>query len=243
MITIRPANARGVANFGWLDSRHTFSFGEYYDPNHMGFADLRVINEDKVSPGKGFGTHGHRDMEIISYVLEGALEHKDNIGNGSVIRPGDVQRMSAGTGIMHSEYNSSKTDPVHFLQIWILPEQKGIEPGYEQKTFAPEEKHGTLRLVGSRDGRDGSVTIHQDVNLYATSLHEGETVNHRLADGRVAWVQVARGSVQLNDQTLTAGDGAAICLSAARSAIAQLEQISLQGTSNDAEVLLFDLAA
>lgn len=234
MITIRPANARGVANFGWLDSRHTFSFGEYYDPNHMGFADLRVINEDKVSPGKGFGTHGHRDMEIISYVLDGALEHKDNIGNGSVIRPGDVQRMSAGTGIMHSEYNSSSTDPVHFLQIWLLPEQKGIEPGYEQKTFTPEEKHGTLRLVGSRDGRDGSVTIHQDVNLYATSLHEGETVNHQLADGRVAWVQVARGSVQLNDQSLTAGDGAAI---------AQLEQIALQGTSNDAEVLLFDMVA
>jgi hypothetical protein len=234
MITVRPANARGVANFGWLDSRHTFSFGEYYDLNHMGFADLRVINEDKVAPGQGFGTHSHRDMEIISYVLDGALEHKDNIGNGSVIQPGDVQRMSAGTGIMHSEYNSSKTDPVHFLQIWILPEQKGIEPGYEQKTFAPEEKQGTLRLLGSRDGRDGSVTIHQDVNLYATSLREGETVNHQLADGRVAWVQVARGSVQLNDHSLTAGDGAAI---------AQLEQIALKGTSNNAEVLLFDMAA
>jgi hypothetical protein len=176
----------------------------------MGFADLRVINEDKVAPGQGFGTHSHRDMEIISYVLDGALEHKDNIGNGSVIRPGDVQRMSAGTGIMHSEYNSSKTDPVHFLQIWILPEQKGIEPGYEQKTFAPEEKQGTLRLVGSRDGRDGSVTVHQDVSLYATSLREGETVNHQLADGRVAWVQVARGSVQLNDRSLTAGDGGAV---------------------------------
>jgi hypothetical protein len=234
MITVRPANARGVANFGWLDSRHTFSFGEYYDRNHMGFADLRVINEDKVAPGQGFGTHSHRDMEIISYVLDGALEHKDNIGNGSVIRPGDVQRMSAGTGIMHSEYNSSKTEPVHFLQIWILPEQKGIEPGYEQKTFAPEEKQGTLRLVGSRDGRDSSVTIHQDVSLYATSLREGETVNHQLADGRVAWVQVARGSVQLNDRSLTAGDGVAI---------AQLEQIVLQGTSNNAEVLLFDIVA
>ena len=234
MITVRPADARGVANFGWLDSRHTFSFGEYYDPNHIGFADLRVINEDKVAPGQGFGTHSHRDMEIISYVLDGALEHKDNIGNGSVIRPGDVQRMSAGTGIMHSEYNSSKTDPVHFLQIWILPGQNGIEPGYEQKTFAPEEKQGILRLVGSRDGRDGSVTIHQDVSLYATSLREGETVNHQLADGRVAWVQVARGSVQLNARFLTAGDGAAIT---------QLEQITLQGTSNDAEVLLFDMVA
>lgn len=234
MITVRPANARGVANFGWLDSRHSFSFGEYYDPNHMGFADLRVINEDKVVPGQGFGTHSHRDMEIISYVLDGALEHKDNIGNGSIIRPGDVQRMSAGTGIMHSEYNSSKTEPVHFLQIWILPEQKGIEPNYEQKTFAPEEKQGTLRLVGSRDGRDGSVTIHQDVSLYATSLHEGETVNYQLANGRVAWIQVARGSVQLNDRSLTAGDGAAI---------AQLEPIVLQGTSDDAEVLLFDMVA
>ncbi len=234
MIKIRSANARGVANFGWLDSRHTFSFGEYYDPNHMGFADLRVINEDKVAPGQGFSTHGHRDMEIISYVLDGALEHKDSIGNGSVIRPGDVQRMSAGTGIMHSEYNHSKTDPVHFLQIWILPEQKGIDPGYEQKTFTPDEKHGVLRLVGSRDGRDGSVTIHQDVNLYATSLHTGETVSHDLANGWVAWVQVARGSVQLNDQPLTAGDGAAI---------AQLEQITLQGTSDDTEVLLFDMVA
>lgn len=234
MITIRPANARGIANFGWLDSRHTFSFGEYYDPKHMGFASLRVINEDKVAPGKGFGTHGHRDMEIISYVLDGALEHQDNIGNGSVIRPGDVQRMSAGTGILHSEYNSSKTSPVHFLQIWVLPEQRGIEPGYEQKTFAPEAKRGVLRLVGSQDGREGSVTIHQDLNLYATILPLGEAVSYRLEPGRVAWVQVARGSVQLNQQPLTAGDGAAI---------AEIDEITLEGLADDSEVLLFDMAA
>lgn len=233
MITVRSAQERGVANFGWLDSRHTFSFGNYYDPNHMGFADLRVINEDKVTPGQGFGTHGHRDMEIISYVLEGALEHKDSIGTGSVIRPGDVQRMSAGTGIQHSEFNASKTEPVHFLQIWILPEQKGIEPGYEQKTFSKEEKHGTLRLVGSRDGRDDSITIHQNVDLYATLLGNDETVNHSLAEGRVAWLQVVRGAVQLNDHSLTAGDGAAIAE----------ETITLRGTSNDSEVLLFDMAA
>ncbi|MBD2020720.1 pirin family protein [Leptolyngbya sp. FACHB-36] len=234
MITLRPAQDRGTANFGWLDSRHTFSFGNYYDPSHMGFADLRVINEDKVTPGQGFGTHGHRDMEIISYVLEGALEHKDSIGTGSVIRPGDVQRMSAGTGIQHSEFNASKTEPVHFLQIWILPEAKGIAPSYEQKTFTEEEKRGQLRLVGSRDGRDGSITIHQDVNLYATALQEGDKVSHALADNRVAWLQVVRGAVQLNDQTLTAGDGAAI---------AQELQITLQGASKDSEVLLFDMAA
>jgi hypothetical protein len=234
MITIRPAQDRGTANFGWLDSRHTFSFGNYYDPNYMGFADLRVINEDKVTPGQGFGTHGHRDMEIISYVLEGALEHKDSIGTGSVIRPGDVQRMSAGTGIQHSEFNASKTEPVHFLQIWILPEQKGIKPGYEQKTFCEEEKRGTFRLVGSRDGRDGSITIHQDVNLYASTLHDGETVSHPLAEERVAWLQVVRGAVQLNDQTLTAGDGATIV---------QESRITLQGAAKDTEVLLFDMAA
>lgn len=234
MIMIRPAQDRGAASFGWLDSRHTFSFGNYHDPNHMGFADLRVINEDKVTPGQGFGTHGHRDMEIISYVLEGALEHKDSIGTGSIIRPGDVQRMSAGTGIRHSEFNASQTEPVHFLQIWILPEQEGIAPGYEQKTFTEEEKRGKLRLVGSRDGRDGSITIHQDVSLYAAALQDGETVNHALAEGRVAWLQVVRGAVKLNDQSLTVGDGAAI---------AQESKLMLQGASNDAEVLLFDMAA
>jgi hypothetical protein len=233
MITIRPANARGAAQISWLDSQHTFSFGEYYDPNQMGFADLRVINEDKVAPGKGFATHGHRDMEIVTYVLEGTLQHQDNLGNGSMIRPGDVQRMSAGTGILHSEYNASNTDPVHLLQIWILPEQKGIEPSYEQKTFTLAEKRGGLRLVGSRDGRDGSVTIHQDINLYAGVLRSGDSVKHSLAEGRVAWVQVARGAVQLNDHILAAGDGATVI---------QVGQIILQGVSDDAEVLLFEMA-
>jgi len=234
MITLRSAQERGVADFGWLDSRHTFSFGNYYDPNHMGFASLRVINEDKVTAGQGFGTHGHRDMEIISYVLEGALEHKDSIGTGSVIRPGDVQRMSAGTGIRHSEFNASQTDPVHFLQIWILPEQEGIKPGYEQKTFTEAEKQGRLRLVGSRDGREGSITIHQNVDLYAASLQQDEAVSHTLAEGRVAWLQVARGAVRLNQQTLTAGDGAAISEEAL---------LTLRGASGAAEVLLFDMAA
>ncbi|HEY9907464.1 MAG TPA: pirin family protein [Thermosynechococcaceae cyanobacterium] len=234
MITIRSAQDRGTANFGWLDSRHTFSFGSYYDPRHIGFAALRVINEDKVTPGQGFGTHEHRDMEIISYVLEGKLEHKDSIGTGSVIRPGDVQRMSAGTGIKHSEFNASTTEPVHFLQIWILPERKGIKPGYEQKTFSTSEKQGTLRLVGSPDGRVGSITIHQDVNFYATVLQEGETVSHSLIEGRVAWLQVVGGVVHVNGQTLVSGDGAAI---------AQEAQITLQGASNDAELLLFDMVA
>jgi quercetin 2,3-dioxygenase len=234
MLTIRPAQDRGIANFGWLDSRHTFSFGEYHDPNHMGFADLRVINEDKVAPGKGFPTHAHRDMEIVTYVLEGKLEHKDSIGTGSIIRPGDVQRMSAGTGIQHSEYNASNTEPVHFLQIWLLPEQKGIEPGYEQKNFEVAEKQGKLRLVGSRDGRDGSITIHQDVDLYATALSAGESVSYGFASDRVGWAQVARGAVQLNGQSLNAGDGVAI---------AQESLIMLQGVAPDAEVLLFDMAA
>jgi quercetin 2,3-dioxygenase len=234
MITIRPASARGTANFGWLDSRHSFSFGEYYDPNQMGFASLRVINEDKVAPGQGFGTHGHRDMEIISYVLEGALEHKDSIGTGSVIRPGDVQRMSAGTGIRHSEYNASNSDPVHFLQIWILPERNGIEPGYEQKGFTAAEKQGQLRLVGSRDGRNGSITIHQAVDLYAAALTNGESVNHHFVNGRVGWLQVLRGTVNLNGHPLTAGDGAAVD---------QEPLITVQSTAEQAEVLLFDMAA
>jgi quercetin 2,3-dioxygenase len=193
-----------------------------------------VINEDKVTPGQGFGTHGHRDMEIISYVLEGALEHKDSIGTGSVIRPGDVQRMSAGTGIQHSEFNASTTEPVHFLQIWILPEQKGIEPGYEQKTFSQEEKRSTLRLVGSCDGRDGSISIHQDVNLYATALQKGDEVSHTFVNGRVAWLHVVRGAVQLNDQTLTNGDGAAITQEAI---------IKLRGAADNTEALLFDMVA
>ncbi len=234
MIKIRPATARGAANFGWLDSRHSFSFGNYYDPNHMGFSVLRVINDDKILPSKGFGTHGHRDMEIISYVLDGALEHKDSLGTGSVIRPGDVQRMSAGTGIRHSEYNASSIDPVHLLQIWIVPDTNGLEPSYEQIHVAPAQRQGQLRLVGSRDGRDGSVTIHQDVNLYATSLTDAETVELKLNPGRVAWVQVARGAVDLNHHLLTAGDGAAVT---------DLETLSLTGASEDAEVLVFDLPA
>lgn len=233
MITIRPANERGAANFGWLDSRHTFSFGNYYDPNHMGFSSLRVINEDKVLPEQGFGTHGHRDMEIISYVLEGSLEHKDSIGNGSVIRPGDVQRMSAGTGIFHSEYNASNSDPVHFLQIWILPDTKGLEPSYEQTYFSEEERLGALRLVGSRDGRNGSVTIHQDVNLYAGRLLAGDTVDHVVPDGRSLWVQVVRGAIKLNDHELMAGDGANMT---------QESHLHLISESDDAEVLVFDLA-
>ncbi|MEO1070225.1 MAG: pirin family protein [Cyanobacteria bacterium J06638_6] len=232
MITVRPANERGAANFGWLDSRHTFSFGNYYDPRHMGFANLRVINEDKVLPSQGFGTHGHRDMEIITYVLDGALEHKDSIGNGSIIRPGDVQRMSAGTGIRHSEFNASDQDPVHFLQIWILPEIEGIAPGYGQISVAPEAKQGQLRLIGSQDGRDGSVTIHQDVSLYAVTLAEGEQVAHTLAPGRVVWLQVAKGAVDLNGQALTGGDGAAI---------SDLTTVTLTG--HGAEVLLFDMTA
>ena len=233
MITIRSAQERGTANFGWLDSRHTFSFGNYYDPNHMGFSTLRVINEDKVQPQQGFGTHGHRDMEIISYVLKGALEHKDSIGNGSVIRPGDVQRMSAGTGILHSEYNASDTEPVHFLQIWILPDTQGLRPSYEQTHFSTEARQGTLRLVGSRDGRNGSVTIHQDVNLYAALLRDGDTVQHSIEEGRFLWVQVARGAVNLNQRLLAAGDGVAIT---------QEQVLSLTGQSDDAEILIFDMA-
>ena len=236
MITIRPKNERGVANFGWLDSRHTFSFGSYYDPNHMGFSNLRVINEDKVTPAQGFGTHGHQDMEIISYVLSGELAHKDSMGNGSVIRPGNVQRMSAGTGIRHSEFNASDSDPVHFLQIWIMPDKAGLEPSYEEKNFTPEEKQGTLKLVGSPDGREGSVTIHQDVNLYLASLNKSDRLTHEIADNRVAWLQVTKGNVLLGDTLLQAGDGAAI--------VDETEiAIAYAGDENiDTEVLLFDMA-
>jgi redox-sensitive bicupin YhaK (pirin superfamily) len=198
----------------------------------MGFGSLRVINDDRVAPGGGFATHPHSDMEIISYVLEGGLAHKDSLGTGSVIRPGDVQRMSAGTGIRHSEFNASKTEPVHFLQIWIIPERNGLAPGYEQKTFADAEKRGKLRLVGSRDGRDGSVTIHRDVDLYATLLSAGETVTHQLSAGRGAWVQVARGSLILNGERLAEGDGVAVSTPGA---------LRLEGV-DDAEALLFDMA-
>jgi redox-sensitive bicupin YhaK (pirin superfamily) len=231
MFEIRHAEERGAASFGWLDSKHTFSFGHYHDPNHMGFGPLRVINEDRVQPGRGFDTHGHRDMEIISYVLEGALEHKDSMGNGSIIKPGDVQLMTAGTGVRHSEFNPSEHKRVHFLQIWILPEKEGLKPGYEQKTFSDGEKRGALRLVGSRDGRDGSVTIHQDVDLYAACLGHGEEITHESAAGRKVWVQIARGGAEVNGSALEAGDGVAL---------ADETRVTLRGVS-DAEVLLFDM--
>ncbi len=233
MLAIRKATDRGISNFGWLDSRHTFSFGSYMDPRNMGFSDLRVINEDHVAPGAGFGTHGHRDMEIISYVIEGELAHKDSMGTGSVIRPGDVQRMSAGTGVTHSEMNASAENPVHFLQIWILPESKGLKPGYEQKHFAFETRQDQWKLVGSRDGRENSVTIHQDVSLYAATLSQGARISYDLAADRKAWLQVVEGSVQLDGQTLLAGDGLAF---------ADLESLSIIGSESEAEVLLFDLA-
>jgi redox-sensitive bicupin YhaK (pirin superfamily) len=232
MIAVRPAEARGTANLGWLDSRHTFSFGEYHDPKHMGFGPLRVINEDRVQPGKGFGTHGHQNMEIISYVLEGALEHKDSIGTGSVIRPGDVQRMSAGSGIRHSEFNHSDKELVHFLQIWVMPEQDGIAPGYEQKTFTRQDKQGRLRLIASRDGRDGSVVIHQDASVYASIPGAGKTVELALAPKRLGWVQVARGVVEVEGKTLKAGDGAAI---------ADQASVAIKAMTDDTEVLVFDL--
>jgi len=232
MISLRKAAERGHANHGWLDSFHTFSFADYYDPEHMGYGALRVINEDRVQPGMGFGTHGHRDMEIVTYPLEGRLEHKDSMGNGSAIIPGDVQRMSAGTGIMHSEYNGSKTEPVHFLQIWIEPNQRGVSPGYEQKHFAPEDKRGRLRLIASPDGRDGSVTVHQDARVFASVVDGDDRVVHELAPGRRAYVHVARGAVCVNGQTLQAGDALAI---------AGEPRIELD-RGRDAEVLVFDLA-
>ena len=234
MLNHLKADERGRADLGWLDSRHSFSFGHYYDPQRMGFGPLRVINDDRVAPGGGFPTHPHSDMEIISYVLDGGLAHRDSLGTGSVIRPGDVQRMSAGSGIRHSEYNASQTDPVHFLQIWIIPERDGLKPGYEQKHFGPESKRGQLRLVGSPDGRDGSVTIHRDVDLYASLLDEGGTVTHRVAPGRIAWVQVASGRVSLNGTDLVAGDGVALD---------GTDPVALRGGKDGAEVLLFDMAA
>jgi redox-sensitive bicupin YhaK (pirin superfamily) len=229
MITVRPAAERGHANFGWLDTHHTFSFANYYDPRHMGFGALRVINDDRVAPGAGFPTHPHADMEIITYVLEGELAHKDSIGNGAVIRPGEVQRMSAGTGIRHSEFNASRETPVHLLQIWIMPEKEGLAPGYEQKAF---DIGDTLKLVASRDAREGSVTIHQDASLWAARLQPGKPARHTLAPGRRAWLQVARGDVVLNGTKLDAGDGAAVT----GEALVEL------GTEKGGEVLLFDLA-
>ena len=232
MIVHRPAAERGRADFGWLDSRHTFSFGEYYDPRYMGFRALRVINDDRVKPGYGFGTHPHRDMEIISYVLDGALAHKDSMGTGSVIRPGDVQRISAGTGVLHSEMNPSTTEAVHFLQIWLMPSERGIAPSYEEKRFDAAEKRGRLRLIAAADAREGAVAIHQDVDLYAGLLKPGEGTQLELRPGRHAWVQVATGAVTLNGQPLEEGDGAAL---------SEESLVDLKATA-DAEVLVFDLA-
>ena len=231
MIAIRRSAERGHTNLGWLDSRHTFSFGDYRDPDHMGFRNLRVINEDRVEPGEGFGTHGHRDMEIVSYVLEGELEHKDSMGTGSVIVPGDVQRMSAGTGVTHSEYNPSDTEKVHFLQIWILPEREGMKPGYEQKSFPVEARKGRARLVASPDGRDGSVTVHTDALIYASLLDAGDDLSHELEPGRNAWLQIARGAVRLEDQRLGAGDGAAITT---------VSKLMIKA-EKPSEILIFDL--
>ncbi len=231
VLTLRPSDQRGRANHGWLDSRHTFSFGDFYDPAHMGFRTLRVINEDRVQPGQGFGTHPHRDMEIVSYVLEGALEHRDSMGTGSIIRPGDVQRMSAGTGVTHSEYNASKTEPVHFLQIWLMPSQKGIAPGYEQKAFPADTRRGRLRLVASPDGHDGSLTIHTDGAMYAGSFEAGESAELVLGAGRQAWVQATRGQVRVNGVALQTGDGAALSNEAS---------VRVEGVDGG-EVLVFDL--
>ena len=231
MLTLRKANNRGHANHGWLDSYHTFSFANYYDPAHMGFRDLRVINDDRIAGGGGFAPHSHRDMEIITYVIEGELEHQDSMGNRAVIRPGEVQRMTAGTGVTHSEYNASKTDAVHLLQIWVLPERSNLAPGYEQKFYPSEEKQGQLRLVASQDGRDGSVTVRQDLSLYATVLNAGEKVTHEIRD-RHFWVQMVRGSAIVNGEPLAAGDAVAI---------ESEPRLELIGQEN-AEILVFDLA-
>ena len=232
MIQVRKAADRGHANHGWLDTYHTFSFGDYHDREHMGFRSLRVMNEDRVEPGKGFGTHPHRDMEIVTYVLEGALEHKDSMGNGEVLRPGEFQRMSAGTGITHSEFNPSEVEPVHLYQIWLFPERKGIEPSYEQKQFRDEERHNQLRLVASRNAAEGSLMIHQNACIFLSKIDNGEQVSHRLAEGRHAWLQVLRGSVLLNGDDLQTSDGAAV---------SEESSLTIQATS-DAEIMLFDLA-
>ena len=233
MIAIRLGNERGSAKMSWLESYHTFSFGNYYDPNHMSFASLRVINEDFIQPSQGFGTHGHKDMEIVTYVLEGALEHKDSLGNGSIIRPGDIQRMTAGTGIQHSEYNASQSESVHLLQIWIVPDTSGLEPSYEQTHVSMGEQLNQLFLVGSRDGRGGSVTIHQNIDLYASKLSQNNSITHSLQNQRVAWLQVAKGAVQLNKEyDLEAGDAATLH---------DLNEIAVQGLSDEAEILLFDI--
>src|SRR5215467_6494332 len=233
MIQVRRAQERGHANHGWLDTYYTFSFADYFDPNFMGFRSLRVINEDRVKPGSGFPTHPHRDMEIITYVLEGELAHKDSMGTGSVIRPGEVQKMSAGSGIRHSEYNHSKTEPVHLLQIWILPEREGIKPMYEQKAIPAAEKQGKLRLLAAPKSGNGAVTLCQDAKLYAAELIAGQSVDYELPDDRYAWLQVARGGVSVNGKELKAGDGAAI---------SRESKLQIAGKADHSEVLLFDLA-
>lgn len=232
MIQVRKANERGHADHGWLNTYHTFSFSTYHDLDHMRFRSLRVMNEDFVAPGQGFGTHPHRDMEIVTYVLEGALEHKDSMGNGEVLRPGEFQRMSAGTGITHSEFNPSSEEPVHLYQIWLFPERKGIEPSYEQKRFPPEERHNRLRLVASREAENGSLLIHQDARIYLASVDAGRSVEYALPPGRYAWLQVLRGRVSLNGTALGSSDGAAVSNETA---------LSIQA-DDDAEIMLFDLA-
>jgi redox-sensitive bicupin YhaK (pirin superfamily) len=232
MIAIRKSQDRGHADHGWLNTRFTFSFADYYDPKHEQFRTLRVMNDDRVAGGGGFPPHPHRDMEIVTYVLEGALQHQDSMGNGSVIKPGDIQYMSAGTGVTHSEFNASKTDPVHLYQIWMFPEARGLKPAYDQKNFTEAEKIGKLRLLASSDGRDGSIKIRQENDLYATVLAKGDSVRHELKPERHAYVQVARGSVKLNGKELAEGDGAAI---------SSEKSVELTGVK-DAEVLLFDLA-
>ncbi len=232
MITLRKSADRGHANYGWLDTRYTFSFADYYDPAHMGFRALRVINEDVVGPGAGFPTHGHRDMEIVTYVLSGAIEHKDSLGTGAILKVGELQRMSAGRGVQHSEFNPSKSEPLHLLQIWLLPEARGLAPEYEQRAFPEQDRRNKLGLLAARGGRDGALNIHQDVAIYAALLDKGVTVKHSLAPGRHAWLQLARGKVKLNNVELSAGDGASV------SGEAQLEVVA----SADAEFLLFDLA-
>jgi redox-sensitive bicupin YhaK (pirin superfamily) len=232
MIRVRKASERGHFDHGWLDTYHTFSFSRYYDPRHMGFRALRVINEDRVQPGRGFGTHPHEDMEIVTYVLAGALAHKDSLGTGSTIRPRELQRMTAGTGISHSEFNPSQTEPVHLYQIWLLPEREGLDPSYEQKAFSEEEQHNRLRLVASPDGDEGSLAIRQDARLYLATLDEGHGVSKDIPPGRHAWLQVVRGNVSLNGQAMSAGDGAAVSEESA---------LAIRADS-PSEVLLFDLA-
>jgi hypothetical protein len=232
MIARRPSGERGHADHGWLDTRHTFSFARYHDPRYTGFRDLRVINEDRVQPARGFGAHSHADMEILSYVLDGALEHRDSLGTGSIIRPGDVQRMTAGRGVTHSEFNPSTTEPVHFLQIWITPDRRGLTPSYEQRRFGPAELRGTLRLVAAADGREGALTIHQDVEVFASRLGAGTDVTHKLRPGRYAWIQVIEGAVDVHGVALSTGDGAAVSDEA---------ELHVRATA-DSHLLLFDLA-